>query len=91
MVIAFLITADTVTVLRILYGGRDLDTHFPLIGGDTGATRDGDRNAFADQFRACSPALTADSESIGDRNRSQGSWLEFRVLLSTFPRMPRLC
>jgi toxin ParE1/3/4 len=28
-VIAFLITADAVTVLRILYGGRDPDTIFP--------------------------------------------------------------
>ncbi len=28
-VIAFVITADTVTILRILYGGRDLDTVFP--------------------------------------------------------------
>lgn len=28
-VIAFLITADTITILRILYGGRDLETVFP--------------------------------------------------------------
>ena len=28
-VIAFLVTADTVTILRILYGGRDLETIFP--------------------------------------------------------------
>ena len=28
-VIAFLLTADTVTILRILYGGRDLETVFP--------------------------------------------------------------
>ena len=28
-VIAFLVTADTVTILRILYGGRDLETVFP--------------------------------------------------------------
>jgi len=28
-VIAFLITADSVTILRILYGGRDLETIFP--------------------------------------------------------------
>ena len=27
--IAFLIAAETVTILRILYGGRDLDTVFP--------------------------------------------------------------
>ena len=28
-VIAFLVAADTVTILRILYGGRDLETIFP--------------------------------------------------------------
>jgi toxin ParE1/3/4 len=28
-VIAFLVIADAVTILRILYGGRDLDTVFP--------------------------------------------------------------
>jgi len=28
-VIAFLVTADAVTILRILYGGRDLETVFP--------------------------------------------------------------
>ena len=28
-VIASLVTADAVTILRILYGGRDLDTIFP--------------------------------------------------------------
>jgi len=28
-VIAFLVTADTVTILRVLYGGRDLETIFP--------------------------------------------------------------
>lgn len=28
-VIAFLVTDDTVTILRILYGGRDLETVFP--------------------------------------------------------------
>ena len=28
-VIAFLVAADTVTILRILYGGRDLETVFP--------------------------------------------------------------
>jgi toxin ParE1/3/4 len=28
-VIAFLLTADSVTILRILYGGRDLETVFP--------------------------------------------------------------
>ena len=28
-VIAFLATADTVTILLILYGGRDLETVFP--------------------------------------------------------------
>jgi toxin ParE1/3/4 len=27
--IAFLVTADAVTILRILYGGRDLETIFP--------------------------------------------------------------
>ena len=28
-VIAFLVNADRVTILRILYGGRDLETVFP--------------------------------------------------------------
>ena len=28
-VIAFLVTEDAVTILRILYGGRDLETVFP--------------------------------------------------------------
>ena len=28
-VIAFLVTGDAVTILRILYGGRDLETIFP--------------------------------------------------------------
>jgi toxin ParE1/3/4 len=27
--IAFRITADTVTILRVLYGGRDIETAFP--------------------------------------------------------------
>ncbi len=30
-VIAFQIGAETVTILRILYGGRDLEAAFPLI------------------------------------------------------------